>query len=213
LLVSACVTVAIRCPQCGQMELASVSRFALTRGRSVKLKCSCGSHTLTIAMKQGRVCLQVPCYLCESLHYLDYGPRAFWKANLEEIACTETCFQLGVFGGPSAVAGYAHPEFTELERLLEDSAFDDYFDHREVMGRALAHVNHLEDKGLLSCRCGSQQISIDIFPDHLELTCDDCGEQMTVKAQNEEDLAKLAAVSRLRLGDEASHRRKGHHKK
>lgn len=212
MLVSASTTFAIRCPRCGKLELASVSRFEFSRGRSVKVACSCGGHTLTAGTKRGQVFVQVPCYLCDGVHFLYYSPRQFWNAKLEEVSCVETSLQLGVFGAFSDVEQYARPGGSELERLLEDAAFDDYFDHREVMYQMLARIHTLAEAGNVTCVCGNHKLSIDIYPDRLDLTCEDCGRHKAVAAGSDADLAELERTARIEVGGDTPGRRKGHKK-
>lgn len=211
-IVSASTTFAIRCPRCGKLELAPVSRFAFGKGRSVKVACSCGGHTLTTGTKRGQVFLQVPCYLCDGLHFLYYSPKQFWNAKLEEVSCVETSLQLGVFGSLPEVEQYARPGGGELERLLEDSAFDDYFDHREVMYQMLARIHTLAAEGNVTCACGNHKLAIDIYPDRLDLTCADCGRHKSVSARSDVDLVELERTARIEVGGDSPGRRKGHKK-
>jgi len=211
-LVSASTTFAIRCPRCGKLELAAVSRFDFSRGRTVKVECSCGGHSLTIGTKPDQVFLQVPCYLCDGVHFLYFSPRQFWNAKLEEVSCAETSLQLGVFGSLPEVEQYARPGGSELERLLEDAAFDDYFDHREVMFQMLARIHTLAEEGNVTCVCGNRKLSIDIYPDRLDLTCEDCGRHKSVSAVSDEDLAQFERTARIEVCGDTPGRRKGHKK-
>jgi len=211
-LVSACTTFAVRCPHCGKLEMTHLSRFALGRGGSVKVTCSCGHHQLTVGVRQGQVWLQMPCYLCDGVHFLYFNPDKFWCEDLKQIPCSETELQLGVFGGENVVTSYARPGSSELERLLEDAAFDDYFDEPVIMYQALSQIHHLSEGGNLTCTCGNQEISVDIFPDRLELSCPECGRLKGVPAMTEEDLARLQRLTCIQVGDDTPNRRKGHKK-
>lgn len=202
MIVPACTTLAIRCPQCGRLELTVLSRFALGKGKSMKVHCSCGHHQLTVGIRQKRVWFQVPCYLCDGLHFLYYHPELFWGPELKQISCAETELQLGVFGSEEAVANYAKPGSSELERLLEDDAFDDYFDEPGVMYQLLSQVQSLSEAGNLTCHCGNREIAIDIFPDRLELSCGECGSYETLSAVVDEDLEPLLLADRLEIGAE-----------
>lgn len=206
------LAIAIRCPRCGKLEASTLSRFACSRGRSVKISCTCGALMLTVGNRQGQVYLQVPCYLCDGVHFLYFNPVRFWGAELESIACAETDLQLGVFGEDEAVQDYARPGSGELERLLEDTAFDDYFDDREAMYQTLNRVHELAEEGKVGCVCGNHDIAVDLYPDHLELSCSSCGRHKSLPAGNEEDLAALARVGRIEVGEDTPNRRKGNKK-
>jgi hypothetical protein len=211
-LISARTAFAIRCPQCGQMETAAVSRFEVNGNPSVKLTCSCGGQKLTVGGRPGQVWLQIPCYLCDGVHFLYYTPKSFWNTELKALSCSDTELQLGVFGPEQEVDTYARTGGTELDRLMEDAAFGEYFDSPEVMYQALSRVHSLAEEGNLSCCCGNQQISVDIYPERLDLTCPTCGRDHTLLASSQDDIAALERLGRIELGDEAGNRRKGHKK-
>lgn len=213
MLITACTTFAVRCPHCGKLETTEVSRFSLGRGHSVKVHCSCGHHQLTVGARQGQVWLQVPCYLCDGVHFLYFSPSAFWEPELKQLTCAETDLQLGVFGSDELVTGYAKPGSSELERLLEDAAFDDYFDEPTIMYPILNLVHILSEAGGLSCTCGNNEISVDIYPDRLELLCSDCGRYKPVPATTEEDLMEVERVAQIQVGDDTPTRRRGNKKR
>lgn len=189
--------------------MTHVSRFALGRDKTLKLSCSCGHHQVTIGIRPGQVWLQVPCYLCDGVHFLYYRPDEFWGNRLKQLSCTETELQLGVFGESEAVANYAKPGSSELERLLDDAAFDEYFDEPSIMYQTLSLVHSLSEEGNLTCVCGNQEITVDVFPDRLELSCTDCGRQKPVPATTDEDLVQLQRLSHIQVGGDPTPRRKG----
>lgn len=212
MLLSGQTTVAIRCPQCGKMETASLSRFECSGGHSVRLTCTCGGHKLTAGTKGRQAWLQIPCYLCDGLHFVYFPSRTFWDQKLKPIMCAETELQLGVFGPEEEVAAYARAGGSELDRLLDDAAFGEYFDHPDLMYQVLSHVHTLAEEGNLVCVCGNHYIGVDIFPERLDLTCTVCGAHRTLTATTEAELATLEGMSRIVIGDDSSGRKKGHKK-
>ena len=212
MLVPAQTSFAVRCPQCGRLEITPVSRFALSGGQSVKHTCSCGAHKLTVGSKPGQVSVQLPCYLCDGLHFLYFAPKRFWEGQLKQVTCSDTELQLGVFGPQGEVELYARTGGSELDRLMGDAAFGEYFDHPEVMYQALSRVHDLAEEGNLGCVCGNHQISVDIYPEHLELLCPECGRLKSLLATSDEDLAPLERATNITLGDDQPSRRKGNKK-
>lgn len=210
MLVPGHVMFAVRCPQCGKMENTSVSLFDFSGASSVRLSCSCGTHKLTVGIRPGQVWLQVPCYLCDGQHFAYYNRKRFWSGELLHIVCSETDLQLGVCGSAEEVAGFSKQGQSELEHLLEEGAFEDYFDNPEVMYQSLGHVNELAEKGNLTCTCGNTKVEVDIFPDRLELYCPTCAHRRSVLAATEEDLAVLRRLRRIEVGDENPGRRQEH---
>lgn len=212
MLIPAHTSFAIRCPQCGRLEPTTLSRFAFSRDNQVRVACSCGSHKVTVGVKQGQVALQIPCYLCDGLHFLYYTPQRFWNSELKPVFCSETDLQLGVFGHEGEVDLYARTGGSELDRLLEDEAFGEYFDEPDIMYQALSRVHTMAEEGRLTCTCGNRQIAVDIYPERLELTCSSCGRRKTVLAGRQEDLEALDRMVHIEVGDDAPGRRKGHKK-
>ncbi len=212
MLVTTHTTFALRCPQCGRLEPSAVSRFDFSGCSTVHVHCPCGYHKMTIGVGRGQVRLQVPCYLCDGVHFLYFSARDFWDQELKPISCTETDLQLGVLGPEEEVASYARHGGSELDRLLEDAAFADYFEHPEVMHHALDRIHTLSEAGNLRCICGNRKILVDIFPERLELTCPECGRHRSLWASSEEDLDRLDHLPHIVVGEETVGRRKGHKK-
>lgn len=212
MLIATSVTVALRCPRCGRLELSELSRFALGRAGSQRVECECGHHLLTVGVRPGQVWMQVPCFLCEGTHFRYYSPGQFWQPGLKQIACAETDLQLGVLGDEGAVVEYVRPGLSDLERFMEDDAFDGFFDDPVVMYQVMNQVQELGAQGLLRCRCGSRDVGVDLFPDRLELYCAACGRQRTVPAATEQDLEAVLRASYLEIGGDAPSRRRGHKK-
>jgi hypothetical protein len=209
-LVPAQVAFAVRCPHCGKMEIASVSLFSFGGSGSLRLLCSCGAHKLTVAVKKRQVRLQVPCYLCEGLHFRYFTPAQFWSTEVQQLTCSETDLQLGLFGPEAEVVRIHGSGQSELEQLLAEGAFEDYFDNPAVMYETLKHVHMIASQGNLSCVCSGRKIEVDIFPDRLELGCTECGLHRPVLAATEEDLGLLRRLRRIEVGEEAPGRRQEH---
>lgn len=212
MLISTERALATRCAKCGRMEMTTLSRFAVRPGQSVKLHCSCGAEKFTVGLVDQQIRIRIPCFLCDGLHHYHYTAREFWHSSLTAITCPETDLQLGVLGPVDQVDTYTRTGGTELDRLVEDEAFGEYFDHPDVMYRVLSWVNRRAAEGNLSCACGNQQITVDIYPDRLDLICPVCGRHRPVLASTEEDLAALERMGYLQVGDDHPGRRTGHNK-
>ncbi|HEY8347481.1 MAG TPA: hypothetical protein VIL07_09460 [Symbiobacteriaceae bacterium] len=212
MLISTQIAFAMRCPKCGRMEMTTLSRFVVRPGSSLKLRCSCGADKFVVSHRDQQIRLRIPCFLCEGLHHYHYSPREFWHAPLTGITCPETDLQLGVLGPVPQVDAYLRAGGTELDRLLEDEAFGEYFERPDVMYRVLSWVNRQVAEGNLTCACGNQQITVDVYSDRLDLTCPVCGRRRPIRAARDEDLAVLERMTGIRVGDDQPGRRKGHNK-
>jgi hypothetical protein len=211
MLIPTHIAFALRCSRCGRLETHGVWRFAFGGGRTVTLHCSCGHPLLTLTPKRGEIRIQFPCFLCDGTHHQVYPARRFWSRALKQLHCLDTELQLGVFGPEADVDLYVRTGGSELDRLMADAAFGEFFDHPQVMFRALSHVHGLAAAGNLVCRCGNRQIAVNVYPEALELTCAACRRSKRLPAGREEDLQALEALLRIELGDDAPGRRRGGH--
>ena len=98
MLVSTRTTLALRCAQCGRLDVHDLSLFAFSGSRSVRSYCSCGAAKLTIGTKGNQFWLQFPCLLCDSTHFLYFSRTEFWSPDVKPIACPETGLDVGFFG-------------------------------------------------------------------------------------------------------------------
>lgn len=202
MLVTATTSVAARCPECGKLELHQVSLFDFSRGKSLRISCACGAQVLTLGTRSGgQYWLQVPCYLCDGLHFIYYGTRVFWSSEVKTIVCPETEIELGFFGPEEEVRQAANSLQSDLEQVLGEAVFEDFFDSPEIMYQVLSRVYDLAETGNLVCSCGNSKVEVDIFPDRLELHCSECRRWRILFAETERDLSLISSLRRIELGE------------
>lgn len=206
MLVTTQSTLALRCADCGRLEVHHLSLFDFAGGRTVRLTCSCGAHKLTIGQKGHQVWLRFPCLLCGSTHFLYFPRAAFWAPELKRITCPEAGMDVGFFGldrEPPEPLEPADEVRLDLGRqalseqpggaqeLMEEAGFDDYFDNPQVMYEMLNRLHDLAAGGKLHCPCGNAQVQVEVLPDRIELTCPSCGRWRSLEAESDQDLARL----------------------
>jgi hypothetical protein len=194
--------VAVRCPECGKLEIHPVYLFDFRRGRSLRISCACGAEVFTLGARSGgQYWLQVPCYLCDRLHFIYYGAREFWSPEVKTIFCPEADIEMGFFGAEEEVRQAANSLQSELEQVLGEAVFEDFFDTPEIMCQALSRVYDLAATGNLVCSCGNSQVEADIFPDRLELHCNECRRWRILFAETDRDLSLISSLKRIELGE------------
>lgn len=192
--------VAMRCPSCGKLDFHSVSRFVFAGNKNHKIICSCGSPKLIIGTKNRRqFWFQIPCVLCETNHLVYYKAKQLWSPDITFFYCNETGVELGFFGPRDEVHNVADNYEHNLETMVEEMGYDDYFLNPEIMFEVLNCLHDIAEEGFLYCECGSMQIEIDIFPDRIELQCKDCKTISIVYAESEEDLEKIKNIKKIEL--------------
>jgi hypothetical protein len=192
--------VAIRCPCCGKLDFHSISRFMFAGISLYKVMCSCGASKLIIGTKNRRqYWFQIPCVLCETNHLVYYKAKQLWSDEVSFLYCSDTNVELGFFGPDIKVRAVVNNYEHNLESLVDDLGYDDYFFNPEIMFEVLNSLHDIAEEGFLYCECGSYQIEIDVFPDGIELQCKDCKRISVVSADKEEDLNWIKGIKRIEL--------------
>lgn len=192
--------VAIRCPFCGQLEFHALSLFAFAGANFTKIHCSCGKPLISIGTKNRRLFrLHVECVMCETKHLYYFTRQQLWSSEVLEIDCEETGLEIAYIGPINKVRQQVQRQERSLAEMAEEMGFNEYFDNPEVMYGILDHLYQLAESGDLSCRCGNQNIEIEIFPDYLELRCDYCRSSAKIMAQDEKDLNKIKNTREITL--------------
>lgn len=118
--------------------------------------------------------------------------------QLSTVRCPETDLKLGYLG-PDVLVQNEIRDQQDLDDMLKDSDFEDYFCDPEVMLGVLDILHDIAEGGGLFCQCGNHKIDIDMYPDKVELICRECHGVMTINARTGADLAKLKEKNRIIL--------------
>lgn len=199
MLVATSAVLAMRCPECGKMDVHKLSRFSLPKGKTVSVNCSCGASKFDIIKNRSGFLLKFACMVCETKHFLDVSGKVLWSDGVTSLFCQETGMELGSFGPADKIDEIVFRHEQEMENLLEELEDDSYFHNPEIMYEVLNCLHHIADQGELSCQCGDYKIEVDIFPDRLELHCGNCDSINIVYAETEEDLKVIQQVDSIEL--------------
>ncbi|MDS1030362.1 hypothetical protein RDV78_07680 [Bacillota bacterium LX-D] len=192
--------IAMRCPACNQLELHSLSFFDFARQRTYKMECSCGRSLLSVGTKDRKMFwLQIDCEMCESKHLYYFKRKQIWSENILEIECTDTGIEIAYIGPKEKIRQCVQQQNRSLEDIAQEVGFVDYFDNPEVMYQILDRINEIAEAGELRCQCGNQNIEIEVFPDSLELRCEDCNSIARIKAETAGDIENFKNASRIQL--------------
>jgi len=200
MIITTNALLAMRCPHCGKLELHGISRFSFSGCKTLRINCSCGAVKLIISTKsKKKFWLQVSCIICETKHLATLDASSIWSAGVTNVLCEETGLELACIGSPDKVkeAAGSYRDNVEVPEAAIDG--DDYFYNPEVMYKTLNCLHDIVERGALYCQCGNYQIAVDIFPDRLELYCDNCNSVNIIYAENEEDLEVIRRVESIEL--------------
>ena len=200
MVISTETVIAIRCSTCGKIDYHSISRFDFTKENNIKVNCSCGALKIIIGTKNRKqFWLQIPCVLCETNHLIYYKSKQLWSDEVTFFYCTDTNVELGFFGPADKVKLVSENYEHNLDSLVDELGYDEYFYNPEIMVEVLNCLHDIAEAGFLYCECGNYQIEVDIFPDRIELQCKDCDSISIIYAETEEDLRIIREVEKIEL--------------
>lgn len=192
---------AMRCPECGRLELHRLQRFAIAPGESLDVKCSCGAVKLVINTRdRSEYRIKVTCVYCDGCHHQNMSGKQIWSAGgVIDLYCRDTGLELGHIGQDEAVRKIVSGREKELEVLVDEFGRDNYFHNSSIMYQVLSSLQQIAEKGTLYCQCGNYQIGVDIFPDRLELHCNKCDSVNIIYAETDEDLQVIQQLEEIEL--------------
>lgn len=199
MLITTEAVLAMRCPECGKLEVHDISRFAFSGGKSLQINCSCGTAKLVIRAGRRSYWLQVSCVVCETRHQQEIAGKALWNSGVTRLFCPEVEMELGYIGSELEVREVVKSSEVDLEALIEEFEQEDYFHNPLIMCDVLNCLHDIASSGALYCQCDSQRIEVNVFPDRLELHCKNCDGIYIIYAENEEDLEVIQQVDTIEL--------------
>jgi hypothetical protein len=192
--------IAFRCPICGRLELENLSLFSFSGRKTVAIHCACGYQKLLIQTRDHRhYILKVSCMICDEIHNINWNHDQLWNDAISAIPCTATGQDLGYIGEQESLEDYIVENSKNIESILNDMGFDDFFTNPGVMVQVMAHLHQVADKGHLYCQCGNHEIQIDVFPEKLELHCPQCNSLSIIYAESQEDLELIRNIRQIAM--------------
>ncbi|MCG8638685.1 MAG: hypothetical protein MI862_03060, partial [Desulfobacterales bacterium] len=174
--------------------------FDFSGKKEIEIHCMCGYKKIKIGTKNfKRFWVQFNCIICELEHTLFFSARQFWGNNLLTIHCPDTELKLGYLGPECHVQGEIQDQQQELDAMIKDLGFDDYFCDPEIMLGVLDILHDIAEAGGLLCQCGNRNIDIDMYPDKINLICRECKGMTKINAHTNVDLERLKNSTQIIL--------------
>ncbi|MBR2650681.1 MAG: hypothetical protein IKD45_03390 [Clostridia bacterium] len=205
--------IAYRCPECGDVIMGLVGKFALSADM-LRLKCSCGGSALTVSvMRDGRLKLSVPCVLCKEEHSFTISESLFFARDLFVFNCpyanidiafvgTRDNIDLAIKGSEAALSKLVADMGAEV---LEDIQPMDMNDD-EILPDAAVYdlirfvVKDLEAEGEIDCPCHSGCYDLRYAPGGIEAYCPDCGATYLFRCESAAAAEEYINVRNIKLG-------------
>jgi len=193
-------TIAIQCPQCGELEFHALSLFAFSgRGRK-NLRCGCGAQLMSIT---SRNCQQFnatyACAYCGETHYLRLNRQAIWGKEALPLTCPDVLASVGYIGPKQKVTQACHEREKSIGELAVELGYEEEFENPEVMLRILDHIHRLAKQGDLGCACGNQQLTFELLQDRIELYCECCEAVGVLYADSADNVHQIEGMNSLYL--------------
>lgn len=200
MLISTQTTIALRCPDCGRLDLYGLWRFSLSGGRSTRIICECGRCLVSISPKgKGVFNLQMDCTMCERKHLKSYKASDIWNNQLEILVCDNTGVEIGFMGASEYVKESVKNMDRSIKEMAEELGYEKYFLNSDIMYQALECIHIMSEEGRLSCSCGSSKLDVEVFPDRVEMNCPYCQALGIIFAETKKDLKWLQAMEGIQL--------------
>ncbi|MFW6306825.1 MAG: hypothetical protein ACOC1N_05545 [Bacillota bacterium] len=189
---------AMRCPTCGRLDVNQLNIFQLSGGQEVSFYCECGTHKASIIRKGPRyINVRYFCIICDIEHSIVFSSRIFWsRKHLNSLFCLDTDLNLGYFGSYKLINEELDRQQEELNSMADDLGFDDFV-NPEIMLGVLDYLHDIAATGSLFCECGSHIISIELYSDKVELSCQTCNAVSYIQASKQSDLDNIKKLDEI----------------
>ncbi|KLU67078.1 MULTISPECIES: hypothetical protein [Desulfosporosinus] len=193
-------TIAIQCPQCGELEFHALSLFAFSQQGRKNLRCGCGLQLVSVASRnRQQFNISYACAYCGQTHYLRLNRRAIWGKEALPLTCPAVESSVGYIGPKQKVTQACHEREKSIGELAVELGYQEEFENPEVMLRILDHLHALAKQGDLGCACGNHQLSFELLPDRIELYCDCCEAVGVIYADSTDNVRQVEGINSMYL--------------
>lgn len=200
MIIEYLTTLSLRCPICGRLDVHPINIFDFSGKKSKDIYCQCGYKKVRLGTKNfKRFWVQFNCIICELEHTLIFTPSEFWGKDLVTMRCADTDLKLGYLGPELLVQNEVQDQQQELDAMIKDLGFDDYFCDPEIMLGVLDRLHDIAETNGLVCQCGNHNIDIDMYPDKIELVCRECRGMKMINARTSSDLERIKLTNKVIL--------------
>lgn len=202
MVISTYTTVALTCPKCGKLDFYALSRFSMSGKGIAVLKCECGANLLSVGRNKGKTYwLEVECSMCEDTHFFAFNYKELWLGKLITLACEETGVEIGFIGSRELVRKNVENMDKSVQEMAEELGYGEYFNNPEIMYKVLEHLHTIADSGHLYCSCSNHNLEVEVYPDRMELHCNDCGAIGIVFGETFKDWEIVRSLSEVILSE------------
>ena len=192
------VKLAVTCQKCGKINIEELNLFRLSKDKEIKSVCSCGSLSCIIySDKYKDIKIVTDCMYCGKKHDNIYKVKDFIQGI--KVICPEIGMPIVKTGDIKAISAYIKNINKHTIEALYDEDFESFFNNHSIMKKSLERLIDLKEADKVSCECGKSDITLEIYPDRIELICVECHSIKIIYAESLEDLQVFHEKKRIRM--------------
>ena len=199
MIVNATRVIAYKCPYCGTFVNGEFSLFEILPNKIVVVECTCGEASVKISRPNKGYMFEIPCIACEGDHQERVQFKELWSNEETYILCPESGFGLCCIGSHDVVRKWVEDYDDNMEMILGQLGFDDYFVNDAVMLEAVDKIHDIAEKGNLYCKCGALDIEMELLYDRIVLFCPKCSAEKVIVAETDEDIEEFLKCEEIVL--------------
>lgn len=204
---------AYRCPHCGTGVMGICGSFALSGGRMLRLRCTCGESGMTVSeTADKKLRLSVPCLLCNGEHSYLVSPTLFYGRELFLLNCAYSDLDICFIGEEERVRAALTENEERLRAMLAEAGLaslshlhgqDDApaLPDTEVYDIIRFLVRELEADGEIDCPCGNGEYELEMTPGGVRVFCQNCGGEHVFRVDSVQAAQAFLSADHLTLTD------------
>lgn len=170
------------------VEIIPVSLFKCDKGDAVPQD---SSLPFTVTRGSKGINIRFFCSGCQKSHGFYFKLKALTKNGGNYVVCPNCKIDLGFIGAQKDVQRVAHRHQQEVEVLIKEMGFENFFKDPFVIYDLINHIHDMAENKKLRCECGNHDICAHLDYDKIELVCKKCHSSIFISAGSREDLKAL----------------------
>lgn len=193
-------TIAYICPFCSSLSEKTVNAFDFSGMGVKKLYCStagCHEECVKLSKKNNKYKISAECPICGDNHIYTVDASKLWEKRILTYKCPVSGINILFCGEENAVKTAIAESSEYYSDIIPD--FDDGSPESKMMYDMLDCVHYLQNRGKISCVCGSENISVQVINNNIALICEKC-RRIRIIETNEHNLAMLLNAEAIVIG-------------
>lgn len=196
--------VGVQCSKCGELHFRTLSRFAFSHFNKEYFSCSCGAPLLTILkIEDSKFRIEYPCIYCGKTHQIVAKRSAVWGEDVLKLECQVKKLPIGYIGKRNSITGLCQEMkqgFVQFaSQLVNDEEPDNDFEYFFIIYALMEKIGKMAEADLLGCKCGNNNLAVEILPEGIEIICEKCHAVGMISAADKEILSKIDHMAAISL--------------